>query len=98
MPAVFPRWVEPQLCSLVDDVPAGDGWLHEIKYDGWRMLGRVEAGTATLISRRSKPWSGEFPDVIAALEALRARSAMVDGEVAAFLPDGRTSFLSLMDP
>jgi bifunctional non-homologous end joining protein LigD len=93
----LPRWVEPQLATLVREVPEGDGWIHEIKYDGYRMLGRVEAGGATLLSRRAKDWSEDFTGVTRALTMLRSRSALVDGEVAAFLPDGRTSFQSLQN-
>jgi bifunctional non-homologous end joining protein LigD len=93
----LPRWVDPQLATLAREVPEGDGWIHEIKLDGYRMLGRVEGGRAQLLSRRAKDWSMEFGSVVAALARLGARSAMLDGEVAAFLPDGRTSFQGLQN-
>jgi bifunctional non-homologous end joining protein LigD len=95
--ARMPRWVEPQLATLVREVPTDDRWIHEIKLDGYRMLGRVEAGRAHLLSRRAKDWSGEFAGVAEALTRIRAVSAMLDGEVAAFLPDGRTSFQALQN-
>jgi bifunctional non-homologous end joining protein LigD len=97
MAATLPRFVEPQLATLVTEVPTGDGWLHEIKYDGYRMLGRLEGGRAQLLSRRAKDWSVEFAPVATALGDLAARSAIVDGEVAVFAPDGSTSFQALQN-
>jgi hypothetical protein len=46
-----PKWIKPQLTRLIDEAPAGDGWLHEIKYDGYRMHARIDGGTATLLTR-----------------------------------------------
>jgi bifunctional non-homologous end joining protein LigD len=93
----LPHFIEPQLATLTKGVPVGDEWLHEIKYDGYRMLGRLDHGHAQLLSRRAKEWSREFPVVTSGLSALRARRAIVDGEVAAFLPDGSTSFQALQN-
>jgi bifunctional non-homologous end joining protein LigD len=95
--ARLPRWVEPQLATLVREVPAGDTWIHEIKVDGYRMLARVEDGRAHLLSRRAKDWSVEFAGVASALTRLDTRAALLDGEVAAFLPDGRASFQALQN-
>src|SRR5512138_2075443 len=86
-----------QLALLVDDAPAGPGWIHETKYDGYRIGCAVERGRATLFSRRGKDWTREFPDVAAAAARLPVRSALLDGEVAAVLPDGRTSFQALQN-
>jgi bifunctional non-homologous end joining protein LigD len=82
---------DPQLALLARVPPEGDSWLHELKLDGFRIGGRLERGRATLLSRRDKDWTAQFPSVAAAVEGLRARSALLDGEVAAVLPDGRTS-------
>ena len=86
-----------QLALLVAEAPEGEGWLHEIKYDGYRIGCAIAAGRATLWSRRGKDWTQAFPEVAAAARALPVRSALLDGEVAALLPDGRTSFQALQN-
>jgi bifunctional non-homologous end joining protein LigD len=87
----------PQLATLVKEPPSGDGWLHEIKYDGYRIGCRIHAGRVTLISRNGKDWTAAFPDIAAAAAALPTRDALIDGEVAIVLPDGRTSFQMLQN-
>ena len=87
----------PQLATLVKEPPSGDGWLHEIKYDGYRIGCRIRSGRVTLISRNGKDWTDAFPDVVAAATALPTKDALIDGEVAIVLPDGRTSFQLLQN-
>ena len=87
----------PQLARLAAESPVGDGWLHEVKYDGWRIGARLDRGRAALLGRSGKDWTGRFPEVAAAVQALPARTALLDGEVAALLPDGRTSFQALQN-
>jgi len=79
----------PQLATLVKEAPAGDGWLHEIKYDGYRIGCRIRAGRVTLISRNGKDWTAAFPEIAAAAAALPTKDALIDGEVAIVLADGR---------
>jgi bifunctional non-homologous end joining protein LigD len=86
---------EPQLATLVKAPPSGDGWLHEIKFDGYRIGCHVRGGRVTLTSRNGKDWTAAFPDLIEAARALKVDEALLDGEVAAVLPDGRTSFQAL---
>ncbi len=86
-----------QLALLVDAAPEEAGWVHEVKYDGYRIGCAVERGRATLRSRRGKDWTAQFPEVAAAAARLAVRSALLDGEVAAVLPDGRTSFQALQN-
>lgn len=86
-----------QLALLVSEAPAGDGWIHEVKYDGYRIGCALAAGRATLWSRRGKDWTASLPEVAAAARDLGARAALLDGEVAAQLPDGRTSFQALQN-
>jgi bifunctional non-homologous end joining protein LigD len=88
---------EPQLATLVATAPEGDDWLHEIKYDGYRIGCVLKRGRARLISRNGNDWSERFAEVTAAAEALSAESALIDGEVAVLLPDGRTSFQALQN-
>jgi bifunctional non-homologous end joining protein LigD len=95
--AALPKFVPPQLATLVTDPPGGDGWLHEMKFDGYRILCRVEQRGAGLISRNGKDWTGQFPAVAEAAPALGAREALLDGEVAVLLADGTTSFQALQN-
>ena len=55
-----PKWIKPQLTRLVDEAPAGDGWLHEIKYDGYRMHARIDGGKAVLLTRTGLDWSHRY--------------------------------------
>ena len=87
----------PQLAALVKTAPSGDEWLHEIKFDGYRIGCRVRGGSVTLYSRSGKDWTAAFPDVVAAIATLTLADALFDGEVASVLPDGRTSFQSLQN-
>jgi bifunctional non-homologous end joining protein LigD len=93
LPATF----EPELATPVDIPPSGDDWIHEIKYDGYRLLARIEGGGVRLISRNGKDWSGRFPGLIAAVSDLGLGTALLDGEVAAVRPDGSTSFQDLQN-
>src|SRR4051812_37207708 len=86
---------QAQLATLVKRAPDGDGWLHEIKYDGYRIGCRIEDGQVTLWSRRANDWTSKFPEVREACRALGLKNALLDGEVAVLLPDGRTSFHAL---
>ena len=91
----LPAFVAPQLATLVDAPPEGDEWLHEMKFDGFRILCRVAGGRVTLLSRNGKDWTERFPAVVRATARLGVRAAMLDGEVAVLLPNGVTSFSAL---
>jgi bifunctional non-homologous end joining protein LigD len=84
-----------QLATLAKEPPRGAGWLHEVKYDGYRIGAAVERGRATLWSRNGKDWTAQFPEVAEAVARLAVKTALLDGEVAILLPDGRTSFQAL---
>ena len=88
---------EPQLATLVKEAPEGGDWLHEIKFDGYRIGCILARGRARLISRRGNDWSERFSEVADAVTSLAAKSALLDGEVAILLPDGRTSFQALQN-
>lgn len=95
--APMPRAISPQLATLVDAAPEGDGWIYEIKYDGYRMLCRIEDGKARIYSRNGKDWTARFPKHAQALAKLPVKQAWLDGEMAVFLPDGNTSFQALQN-
>lgn len=92
----LPRY-EPQLALLVKQPPPGEGWLHEVKLDGFRIGCAVERRRAVLLSRRRNDWSAQFPSVLAAARRLSARGALLDGELAALAADGRTSLRAMHD-
>jgi bifunctional non-homologous end joining protein LigD len=85
----------PQLALLVKVAPEGDEWLHEPKLDGYRIGIAVEDARVTLMSRRGNEWTESFPAVVAGAKKLPVKSALFDGELAAVLPDGRTSMHAL---
>jgi bifunctional non-homologous end joining protein LigD len=95
--ARLPHDVAPQLATLVAEPPRGDEWLHEIKYDGYRLLCPLADGKARLLTRHGKDWSDRFPSVARAAAELPARQALVDGEVVVLQPDGTTSFQALQN-
>jgi bifunctional non-homologous end joining protein LigD len=90
-----PAFVEPQLATLVSDPPLGGEWLHEVKFDGYRMECLLADGRARLLTRRGLDWTARFPQVAEQLAGLPARRAVLDGEIVALLPDGRSSFQAL---
>jgi bifunctional non-homologous end joining protein LigD len=81
----------------VKDPPGGDEWVHEMKYDGYRIGCDVRGTKVALISRNGKDWTAAFPEIAAAAGRLGARDAFLDGEVAIVRPDGRTSFQALQN-
>ncbi|HEX5761141.1 MAG TPA: DNA ligase D [Thermoanaerobaculia bacterium] len=93
----LPGEIEPQLATLVDEAPRGEEWVHEIKYDGYRLLAELARGKARLLTRHAKDWTANFPAVAAAAGALPVRQALLDGEVVVLAPDGTTSFQALQN-
>ncbi|PXA85373.1 DNA ligase D [Nostoc sp. 3335mG] len=84
-----------QLATLVDTVPTGSGWLHEVKYDGYRALIAVSGGTAKAYTRHGLDWSDRFAPIVEAVAGLGLGSALIDGEVVALDKQGRPSFSAL---
>ncbi len=95
--AALPKFVPPQLATLVSQAPSGDAWLHEMKYDGYRILARLDHGRVRLLSRNGRDWTEKFPTIAEAVGHLPAERAMLDGEVAVLQPDGTTSFQALQN-
>ena len=88
----LPRFRQVQLATLREAPPAGDGWRHEAKYDGYRCLAAVGKGGARLYTRNGKDWSDRFGALCKAVLALPCDAALIDGEVVA---DGDGDFSAL---
>jgi len=89
----MPDFVPPQLCTSVERPPAGEAWCHEIKFDGYRVQLRVEAGNAVLKTRKGLDWTGKFASI--AKEAGGLPDVMIDGEIVALDHNGAPNFSSL---
>ena len=90
-----PKFRSPQLATLVDAVPAGNGWMHEIKFDGYRALMAVNGADVTVWTRGGKDWTAKFAPLVTALAALDLPSCLIDGEIIAPDADGNPDFSRL---
>jgi bifunctional non-homologous end joining protein LigD len=89
----LPGFVEPMLATLSKTPPAGDRWLHEIKFDGYRLQAQIEDGDVKLWTRSGLDWTEKFGDVVReALRNLPARTALIDGELVVENPSGVSEF------
>ena len=86
-----PKFQSPQLATLVDEVPTGSGWLHEYKYDGYRLLLATAGGAATAFTRKGHDWSDKFRAIVKAASDLPA-GCLIDGEAVALDAKGKPSF------
>lgn len=94
--ADMPGFVEPCLARLQASPPAGPEWLHEVKFDGYRIQAHLEAGKVKLYTRSGLDWSQKFgADIPAALAKLATRQAVLDGEIVVVTDKGATSFSAL---
>ena len=92
----LPDFVPPALASLRDRPPAGDTWVHEIKFDGYRLQARIEQGTVRLLTRTGLDWTGKFGTrIVAAFQALPVESALIDGELVVEGSAGASDFSAL---
>ncbi|MBD9370771.1 DNA ligase D [Xanthomonas sp. XNM01] len=90
-----PTGFAAQLATARSGAPSGEDWLHEIKWDGYRLLADLVDGVATLRSRGGLTWTGDFPEVARAIEALPVGDARLDGELVVLDADGRSDFSAL---
>ena len=91
----LPKWIKPCLPTLVDKPPVGPQWVHEIKWDGYRVSASVAGSNATIRTRNGHDWTKRFPAITRAVEALKVRSAVIDGEAVILDERGRSSFAEL---
>lgn len=85
----------PQLARLRETPPQGDTWLHEVKWDGYRIVAGVAKGRVQLWSRNGLPWNDRLPDIVQAVKGLGLDSARLDGELIALDAEGRSDFNAL---
>lgn len=93
----MPEFVAPQLATLVRTPPRGDEWLHELKFDGYRMVCHLSRGKARFWSRNGKDWTEKFPNLSEAMKSLPVTTAILDGEVVVVDQAGRSSFQKLQN-
>lgn len=92
-----PKWafVEPMLATRSEKAPASDAWIHEIKYDGYRIQAAVSGDSVRLYTRTGLDWTGKFQSVADALAALNLKDVLLDGEMAVAQASGKTDFSAL---
>ncbi|MGC4089055.1 MAG: DNA ligase D [Polyangiaceae bacterium] len=95
--AKLPQTIEPQLATLVSAPPEGDDWIHEIKFDGYRIMARIEAARVTLLSRNGKDWTDKLPSLAHTLAELQVEAALLDGELVALDENGLSDFQRLQN-
>ncbi|HEV8463611.1 MAG TPA: DNA ligase D [Pseudolabrys sp.] len=88
----LPAFVAPCLATLSSKAPDSGKWVHEIKFDGYRIQARLDRGKVKLLTRKGLNWTSKFPTVAAAIAKLPAKSALIDGEVVVEGDDGLSSF------
>lgn len=93
----LPATVTPQLAQLVGQAPSGPEWIHEIKYDGYRTLCRIQNGKVRLITRSGLDWTKKYPLVAAAARKLQVKDALLDGEIVWLDEEGHSNFQGLQN-
>lgn len=95
--ARLPAKISPQLATLVETPPTGKGWLSEIKFDGYRMVARIDNGEVKIFSRNGLPWERKLPTLTKSLAKLKVKQAWVDGEIVVLDDEGKSNFSKLKD-
>ena len=95
--AKLPPFTEPMLATLVDDVPEGDDWIFEMKFDGYRAMAAASGEHVRIYTRRGQDWTARFPALVAAIARLDLDGALLDGEIVAIDEKGRSDFNALQN-
>ncbi|HEU4820372.1 MAG TPA: DNA ligase D [Qipengyuania sp.] len=95
--APLPKFRSPQLATLVDSVPAGNRWMHEIKFDGYRALVAAKGKQVKVYTRTGKDWTDKFAPLVQAIGALDLPSCLIDGEIVAPDESGNPDFSTLQN-
>ncbi len=93
--APLPKFRKPQLATLVDDVPTGNGWMHEIKFDGYRAMIAARGKEVRVYTRSGKDWTEKFGPLVEAIAALDLPACLIDGEIVAYDANGNPDFSTL---
>ena len=93
LPAAF----APQLATLADSIPPGDDWLYEIKFDGYRLLARVDGRSVRCFTRNGHDWSARLPQLVDTLRAMKLGPCWLDGEVVVLNANGVPDFQALQN-
>ncbi len=91
----LPEFIEPELSLLVDEVPHEENWIHEMKFDGYRIQARIEDGEVTLKTRSAQDWTEKYQATAQQLQKLKVKNAILDGEIVALDQEGKSDFQSL---
>jgi len=95
--ASYPGFIEPELATSVDKVPSGARWIHEIKFDGYRVQVHLKDGVVKVFTRRGNDWTNRFRKIASDAWHVNAGSAIIDGEVVVPAADGTTDFSVLQN-
>src|SRR5258708_29033434 len=95
--APFPGFIEPELATAVDEVPSGKRWIHEIKFDGYRVQVHLRDAAVKIFTRRGNDWTNRFRKIAADAWHVNAGSAIIDGEVVVPAANGTTAFSVLQN-
>jgi bifunctional non-homologous end joining protein LigD len=95
--ADYPGFIEPSLATSIDKVPAGERWIHEIKFDGYRVQVHLRNAAVKVFTRRGNDWTNRFRKIAADAWNINAGSAIIDGEVVVPADDGTTDFSVLQN-
>src|ERR1700720_3324675 len=93
----YPRFIEPALASSIDKVPSGERWIHEIKFDGYRVQVHLRDAAVKVFTRRGNDWTNRFRKIAADAWHINAGSAIIDGEVVVPAKNGTTDFSVLQN-
>src|ERR671926_749944 len=91
MPA-SPSFIRPEIPTLVPEPPSGDGWIHEIKHDGYRTLIVIDQAKVRAFSRHGRDWTGPYRRVVEAAGKLPCKAALIDGELVVQDENGISDF------
>ncbi|NNC53371.1 MAG: ATP-dependent DNA ligase, partial [Erythrobacter sp.] len=93
--ARLPKFAKPQLATLVDDVPTGNEWMHEIKFDGYRAMIAAKDDDVRVYTRNGKDWTDKFAPLVDAIATLQLPACLLDGEIVAYDAKGNPDFSTL---
>jgi bifunctional non-homologous end joining protein LigD len=96
-PAALPATFSPQLATLVDETPADAGWIYEIKFDGYRLLARVDGDDVKLFTRNGNDWTARMPGLADAVRGLGVGAGWLDGEIVVTGANGAPDFNALQN-